>query len=469
MTNARRLAYQVLLNLEKQASYPDRLMRAGLQRHPELKDEDRALFTELVYGVLRWQGTLDWHIDQLSSVKPQKIAPEIRLLLRLALHQILHLDRIPDHAAVNEAVKIAKASQPPHVAGFVNAILREAIRREGRWDWPSAESEPDEFLAVTTSHPRWFVQRCLKDLSFDDTRCLCQANNTIAPLVLRANPRRIPAVELVERLRAAGVHAEPSPCLPNAVRLSGFRQDLAGLPGHKEGWFQVQDEASQLVSLILGPQPGERILDLCAGFGGKTTHIGMLMANAGEIVAVDHSSWKLQELQQNARRQGLAHITTVAGDARELLPAKLGSFDRVLLDAPCSGFGTLRRKPDIKWRRHPKDPYRFSQLQRELLQLASLFVREGGILVYATCTIFTEEDEQVAEDFGRCHEDWALEGAADFLPETCRDMVQGNYFKSWPHRHQVDGFFAARWSRKHLRSDSGSQGKIAFDLNHSGG
>ena len=205
MINARRLAYQVLLNHEKQASYPDRLVRAVLRRREDLKDEDRALLTELVYGVLRWKGNLDWHIDQLSNIKPPKIAPEIRILLRLALYQIIYLTRIPDHAAVNEAVKIAKASQPPHLAGFVNAILREAIRREGKWNWPSSASHPDEYLAVTTSHPQWFVQRCLKEFDFEETQSLCQVNNTIAPLVLRVNPRKIPALELVERLHAAGV------------------------------------------------------------------------------------------------------------------------------------------------------------------------------------------------------------------------------------------------------------------------
>ncbi len=447
MTNARRLAYQVLLNLEKQAHYPDRLMRATLQRYPQPKPEERALFTELVYGVLRWQGTLDWHIDQLSTVKPHKIASSVRLLLRLALYQILNLDRIPDHAAVNETVRLARTSHPPHVVGFINAMLREAIRREGRWPWPSPEREPDAFLTATTSHPRWFVQRCLKEFGFEETTALCQANNTIAPLVLRVNCPKVSLSQLLGRLREGGVRTESSPRLANAVRLVGPRQNPGSLPGFQDGWFQVQDEASQLVSLILDPRPGERILDLCAGFGGKTTHIAMLMGNAGEIVAVDQSSWKLRELVQNALRQGLTIITTLTGDARELIPAKLGQFDRVLLDAPCSGFGTLRRKPDIKWRRHPKDPYRFSQQQRELLERASLFVREGGILVYATCTIFSEEDERVAEDFGKAHRDFDLEAAGDSLPATCQDLVSAKYFKTWPHRHGVDGFFAARWRR----------------------
>lgn len=447
MINARRLAYQVLLNLEKQTSYPDRLLRASLQRHSSFKDEDRALLTELVYGVLRWRGALDWHINQLSNVKPRKIAPEIRILLHLALYQILYLSRVPDHAAVNETVEIAKSSQPAHVAGFVNAILREAIRREDKWEWPSLEKEPAEYLAVTTSHPLWFVQRCLKEFGFEETQALCQANNVVAPLVLRLNLRETSQADLIARLRESGLRAEPSPYLPAAVRLLGLRQNFAKLPSYKKGWIHVQDEASQLVSLILDPQPGERLLDICAGFGGKTTHAGLLMENAGEIMAVDQSSWKLQELQQNARRQGLANVTTLAADALELQPGQLGTFDRVLLDAPCSGFGSIRRKPDIKWRRHPKDPYRFSQVQKELLRRASLFVKNGGILVYATCTVFSEEDEGVAEDFSSRHEEWSLEAASDFLPETCRDMVQGDYFRSWPHRHGVDGFFAACWRR----------------------
>jgi 16S rRNA (cytosine967-C5)-methyltransferase len=447
MINARLLAYQVLLNLEKQASYPDRLIRAALQRHPGLKEEDRALLTELVYGVLRWQGLLDWHVDQLSRVKPAKVAREIRILLRLALYQILYLNRVPDHAAVNETVKIAKSTQPPHLVGFVNALLREAIRREGRWEWPSREANPEEHLAITTSHPRWFVRRCLEEFGFEETQSFCEANNTIAPLVLRVNARKVAPAELMDSLRDTGLKAELSRCLADAVRLFGIRQNIARLSSYEKGWIHIQDEASQLISVLLGPHPGERILDICAGFGGKSTHLGSLMQNEGEIVAVDQSSWKLQELEQNARRQDLGIIKTVASDAMELRPEQLGTFDRVLLDAPCSGFGTLRRKPDIKWRRHLKDPYRFSQLQRQLLEHASLFVRPGGVLVYATCTIFAEEDEEVAGDFCRRHEGWDVESAVDFLPESCRPMVQGSFFKSWPHRHGVDGFFAARWRR----------------------
>jgi 16S rRNA (cytosine967-C5)-methyltransferase len=447
MINARQLAYQILLNLEKQASFPDRLISTALLRHAGFKEEDRALLTELVYGVLRWRGLLDWHVDQLSRVEPRKIAPEIRTLLRLALYQILYLSRVPDHAAVNETVKIVKSTQPAHLVGFVNALLREAIRRQGKWEWPSPEVDPTEHLATTTSHPRWFVHRCVEEFGLEETRSLCRANNTIAPLVLRVSAHKTSTAEVMLGLLGQDLAVEPSPYLADAVRLTGIRQSISTLSIFEKGWIQVQDEASQVISLLLDPHPGERILDVCAGFGGKSTHVGSLMGNDGEIVAVDQSSWKLQELQQNARRQGLGIIRTLPGDATELRPEQLGSFDRVLLDAPCSGFGTLRRKPDIKWRRHLKDPYRFSRLQKQLLEHASHFVKPGGILVYATCTIFSEENERVAADFGERHEGWELESVADLLPESCRQMVQERFFRSWPHRHGVDGFFAARWRR----------------------
>jgi 16S rRNA (cytosine967-C5)-methyltransferase len=447
MINARRLAYQILLNLENQASFPDRLIRINLQRHTDFNEEDRALLTELVYGVLRWRGLLDWHIDQLSKVEPPKIKVEIRMLLRLALYQMLYLSRVPDHAAVNEAVKIAKSTQPAHLVGFTNAILREAARRGGKWEWPSPEADPVAHLAITTSHPRWFVRRCLDEFGLEETRSLCQANNTIAPLVLRVNAHRIAPSALVDLLHGMGLKAELSPYLADAVRVSGIRRNITKLSIFEKGWVQAQDEASQLISLLLDPHCGERILDICAGFGGKCTHVGSLMRNEGEIVAVDQSSWKLEELRQNARRQHLDIIRTMAADALELRPERLGSFDRVLLDAPCSGFGTLRRKPDIKWRRHLKDPYRFSLLQRQLLDHSSCFVKPGGILVYATCTIFSEENERVAEEFSERHEGWMLESAAGFLPESCRQMVEGSLLKSWPHHHGTDGFFAARWRK----------------------
>ncbi|MGV8074944.1 MAG: 16S rRNA (cytosine(967)-C(5))-methyltransferase RsmB [Syntrophobacteraceae bacterium] len=447
MINARTLAYQILLHLDQKASYPDRLIRTMMERHSRLDERDRALLTELVYGVLRWQGRLDRHIDQLSKVKPQKIASPIRILLRTALYQILFLDRIPSHAAVNETVKIAKSTQPEHLVRFVNAILREALRRTGDWNRLSPEENPEEYLAVMTSHPRWLVSRYLKELGFDETERLCRANNDIAPMVLRVNSLLSEVLQVIGRLEEDGITAEPSPYLSDAVRVTGIRRDITQIPIYQNGWVQIQDEASQLISRLLSPQPGARVLDLCAGFGGKSTHMAAIMKNEGDILSVDMSAWKLEELKENAVRQGISIIRTEACNVLELDPDKSGKFDRVLLDAPCSGFGSLRRNPDIKWRRHPKDPYRFSRIQSDLLQHAAKFVSGGGILVYATCTMLSEENEEVAGKFEETHPQWSPESAADFLPDKCGSMTDGAYFKSWPHRHGIDGFFGARWRK----------------------
>jgi 16S rRNA (cytosine967-C5)-methyltransferase len=445
MINARTLAYQILLHLDRSSSHPDRLIRSMLDRHSRMEERERALMTELVYGVLRWQGRLDWHIDRLSSVKPAKVNPSVRLLLRLALYQILFLDRVPSHASVNETVKMAKGSQPSHVVGFVNAILREAIRRESRWTFPSMEEDPEGCLAVATSHPPWLVRRLLQQYGFDEARKICEANNSVAPMVLRVNTLAATASEVLKWLEEQEIAASPSPYLPEAVRISGLRRDVSHLEIFRKGWVQVQDEASQLVSLLASPRPGERVMDLCAGFGGKSTHLAILMENRGKITAVDKSAWKLEDLRENAARQGVDIIDTHACDALDLSPEGAGTYDRVILDAPCTGSGTIRRNPDIKWRCHPKDPFRSSRVQSSLLDHAALFVNPGGVLIYSTCSIFDEESTQVAAQFGESHPEWSREPAVDFIPESCRPFEDGPYLRTWPHRHGTDGFFVARW------------------------
>jgi 16S rRNA (cytosine967-C5)-methyltransferase len=465
MISARLLAYQILLHLDQGPSQPDRLIRSLMDRHTALDARDRALLTELVYGTLRWQGRLDWHIDQLSRVKPGKIQTSIRIILRLGLYQILFLERVPAHAAINEAVKMAKSFHPEHLAGYVNGMLREAARRGNRWDWPSPEEDPLQYLSIMTAHPPWFVRRFLPELGFDEMLRVCEANNAVAPLTVRVNPMKAEAGKVVDWLLEHGYRVETSPYLEDSLRLYGIRSDLSRLPVYEHGWVQVQDEASQLVGRLLSPREGNRVLDLCAGFGGKTTHIGALMRGTGEIVAVDSSAWKLEELKRNGARQGFSRISTVCGDLMELSPGDLGLFDRVLLDAPCTGFGTLRRNPDIKWRRHPKDPYRFSEIQKQYLDKAAAFVREGGVLVYATCSLFDEENEAVADRFTEAHPHWLREPASSILPESCQNMTHGDYYRSWPHRHGIDGFFGARWRKAPQRRTQ----RCPFSLRHAGG
>lgn len=447
MITPRSLAYGILLHLQQRAGYPDRLLQVSFKRHPALDPRDRALLTELVYGVLRWQGRLDWHIDQLSAVRPDKVAPPVRVLLRMALYQLFFLDRVPAHAAVNEAVALCKATQPAHLVRFVNGVLREAARRGDDWAWPSALEAPDERIAALQSHPLWFVRRCIQEFGAAEAEALCEANNRPAPMTLRINTLKSSVQAVTDALRTEGFDASPAPHLPGAVRVMHLKRDIAATAPYREGWIQIQDEASQLVAHLVSPLPGERVLDLCAGFGGKSTHLAILMRNEGKILAVDRSAWKLEDLEDNAHRQGIAIIRTLSQDILEMRPEVLGLFDRVLLDAPCSGFGALRRNPDIKWRRHPKDPYRFSRLQEQLLRKAAELVRPGGTLVYATCTVFGEENEAVASAFAAEHPDWLPELAGPHLPEGRELWTAGPYLRTWPHRHDLDGFFGARFRR----------------------
>ena len=447
MVTSRTLAYQVLLHLEHKALHPDRLIRATLERHSKLDERDRALLTELVYGVVRWQGRLDWHIDQLSRTRPDKIAPDVRVLIRLGLYQILFLDRVPNHAAVNDSVDIAKTSQPPHIIKFINAVLREAVRKQGAWAYPDPQKDAAGHTAVMTSHPVWLVQKLFDQIGPEETKLFCDSNNRIAPAVFRVNALKATRSRVAESLTAEGIDAAPSPWIDDALRVVSPRRDMTRTEAYREGWIQAQDEASQLVSLLLGPMPDERVLDLCSGFGVKATHIAALMKNEGEVLSVDKSAWKLEELQRNAKRLGVTIIRTLAEEVQALEPESIGLFDRVLVDAPCSGLGTIRRKPDIKWRAHIKDPYRLSRIQQELVSDAARFLKPGGVLVYATCAVLTDENELVARHLSESCPELRIEPAVENLPGACREMVSGPYFRSWPQKHDVDGFFSARWRK----------------------
>lgn len=448
MASSRLLAYQILLHLEQKAEHTDRLIRTALERHSLMEERDRALLTEMVYGVVRWRGRLDWHINQLSRTRPEKIASPVRVLLRLALYQILFLDRVPDHAAVNEAVNIARANHPEHIVRFVNGLLREAIRQRENWKWPNEETDPAGYLATMTSHPEWFVRKIAEQIGLDEAKLFLEANNTVAPTVFRVNTLKATRLRVVQSLAGSGLDAAPSPYLLHAVRLLAPRRDITRTEAFEQGWIQAQDEASQLVTHVLDPKSEDRVLDLCSGFGIKSAHMAIFMKNRGSVFSVDNSAWKLEDLERNARRQGVEIVQTHAGDILDLAPEQFGKFDRVLLDAPCTGLGVIRRNPDIKWNRHIKDPWRMSQVQKALLSHAALFVKDGGVLVYATCSVLKDEGEAVAEFFSQSYPEFQIDPVAGHLPESCSMMVSGPYLRSWPHKHDVDGFFAARWIKR---------------------
>ena len=446
----RGVAMHLLMQVARRASYPDALLDVYFKEHPNLDPRDRALATELVYGVLRWQGRLDWIIDQHLKIDPNRVELPVRLILRLAAYQLLFLDRIPQAAAVNEAVKLAKLNQPQHTVRFVNGVLRTIARKAESLKEATPEGDPAEKLAVNYSYPVWLVKRWLAELGYEETEELCAAGNQIPPTTIRVNTLQIPPEKLAVDLRGLGFSVEAGQMVPGALHLRSIRTDLSSLDPYERGEFQVQDEASQLVAHVIQPQPGERVLDGCAGMGAKSTHMAQLMEDQGEIVAIDNQGWKLNRLVSNAERLRLSCIEPLEADILELRPSvELGSFDRILLDVPCTGLGVLRRNPDIKWTLRPKDFYRLHRMQREMLLRAAPLLNKGGVLVYATCTLSPEENETSLWAFLDDHHDYYLESVRPYLPPGCATAVdRTGALKTWPHRHGVDGFFAARLRRR---------------------
>jgi 16S rRNA (cytosine967-C5)-methyltransferase len=439
--SVRQLASEILLKVDTQKAYADilldRILRTG-----NLSLADRGLLTELTYGTLRWRGKIDAKLASCLSRPLSETDPFVRNLLRLTIYQLLFLDKVPDYAAVNEAVEIAKAYRRKS-AGFVNGVLRSFLRRkEDRY--PTKPNDNFPLIAAEYSHPQWLVERWIGYFGIEEAKALMLACNERAPLVLRVNLRKSTRDDFLERLRQNHVAANFTQASPQGITLSsGALVDT--LPGFADGHFQVQGEASQLVTYLLDPKPGETVLDACAGPGGKTTHIAEWMEDRGKIIAIDTSARGVEKIKENIRRLGLHSVTASRADASRDLPASLDLiYDRILVDAPCSGLGTLRSHPEIKWQRGESDIKRLSVLQTKILHRLVTNLKPGGILVYSTCTLTADENERVVDNFLQQHDRFELEEAARYLPKQAQHMVRGKYFQALPHRDNTDGFFAAR-------------------------
>jgi 16S rRNA (cytosine967-C5)-methyltransferase len=366
------------------------------------------------------------------------------MVLRLGLYQLTLLDRVPPHAAVATSVDLAKG-RVRVASGLVNAVLRRAVRERSTLPLPDPTTDPTEHLAVALSHPRWLVERWQQRFGLD-VRDLLAADNDAAPTVLRA--RRGERDALIARLTAAGIGCEPGRFGPDAVRVQAA--DPHALPGWAEGQFSVQEEASQLVVRLLDPRPRMRVLDVCAAPGGKSAYAAELMRDLGLVVAVDHRRRGVRTLAANAKRLGLRAIAPLGLDARTAAAAlPHASFDRVLVDAPCSGLGTLRAHPEIRWRRTPADLARQAAQQRRILEAATPLVRPGGVIVYAVCTLSDEENAGVVESWLRAHPELRRERAEDVLSPEARTLVDADgALCTLPHRDGLDGFYAVRARRR---------------------
>ncbi len=424
------------------ARQADAVLEQGLRR-PNLKPLDRAFITELVYGILRRRGYLDWVIGRFTTQARRRQSVKLKNLLRLGAYQILFLDRVPASAAVNESVRLAKTLGEKTIAGFVNAVLRAMTRAE-TIPLPDPADDPILHLSVKYSHPEWLVRRWLPRLGPDRTVALCDANNEIPPVTVRVNPLRTTREALAAELQRAGIDVTPCRVSSSGLMLRGVAH-LPELPAYQRGDFYVQDEAAQLVGRMVDPKPGERILDACAAPGGKSTHLAELMGDRGEVVAADAVSRRLERIVENARRLGLTSIRPVVADLTGD-PAPLGKapYDRILVDAPCSGLGVLRRNPDAKWYKTEAVIETMAALQTKMLDKVALLLKHGGVLVYSTCTTEPEENENVVGAFLSRHPDFRLDSLRPFWPESPGLVTPEGYLNTILNPYQMDHFFAAR-------------------------
>jgi 16S rRNA (cytosine967-C5)-methyltransferase len=449
---ARQIALSVLDGLDNYDTALDSFLVNALDQEPRLVRRDRALITELVYGVLRWRGRLDWIIKELSSIPFRKINPKVRNILRLGIYQILFLSKIPHSAAVNDSVELAKKKAPHWVIPFVNAVLRSATRKAKDMPLPSSKENPVSAIAVGYSHPVWMVERWVRQMGVAETQALCSANNRIPPVTIRTNTLKVKRERLSRALTPYVNEVRLAKFAPDGLILKGLKQPVGEMPPFMDGWFQVQDEGAQLVTYLLAPGPKEIILDACAGLGGKTGHIGQLMANTGRIFAIDHQSSKLMALEASMARLGLTSVKTRLLDLRKSPPeGTLNSFDKILLDAPCSGLGVLRRNPDAKWRKRAQELERLSRQQNKLLDVCASLVKPGGRLVYCVCSAEPEEGDAVIEGFLKKRDDFVIERPMAGLSSITKGFIdKSGFFRSMPQKHDMDGFFAVRLKKDPL-------------------
>jgi len=400
------------------------------------------LLTQLLYGSVRWQRTLDALIDQFAKKPAHKQPPDLRTLLHLGLYQLRYLQQIPNAAAIFTTVELAKANQLSGLSGFVNGILRHYARAaEATEDPLQLPLDPIQRLGVLYSYPDWIVQVWNDQLGLTETEELCQYCNQSPSIDLRINPLRTDRETVQTQLAQAGVTSRFLPHLPQALRIEGKMGPIPQLPGFHEGLWTVQEASAQLVGHILNPQPGTIALDVCAAPGGKTTHIAELMQGQGVIWGCDRTPSRLRKLQQNLQRLGISNVQIWTGDSRQL-PDHIPLADAILVDAPCSGLGTLHRHADARWRQTPAKVAELSALQLELLQTSARWLKPGGHLLYATCTLHPQENETVIQNFLEQSPHWHVKCPAAALLQP--DLPQsGTGIKLWPHRRQMDGFFMA--------------------------
>lgn len=440
---ARTIAYKILTKIDTDQAYSNLSLNREIH-HAGLEARDRGLATELVYGVLRMRGHLDYIIDQFSNRPVRELDPGVRNLLRLGVYQLRFTDKIPARAAVHTTVEIAKEDYHQGITKFINGVLRNIDRGLQDVQFPDQAKDPVGYISTYYSHPQWLVERWIKRFGVEETIELCEANNLVPDLTVRVNTLKVDPATLADDLfekHGLDVFLLPYPyeglLLENAT---GF----AALDQFQDGLFTVQGQASMIVAHALQVEPGMKVVDLCAAPGGKTTHLAALMENQGEILAIDIHPHKIALIAENCQRLGVTIVKTCCADASSL-ELEEGQFDRVLLDAPCSGLGLLAQKPEIRWMKSPEEIKELVQLQRRLLTKGFSWLKSGGILVYSTCTMTEEENQEMVAEALKI-DGVELLDLRSLLPAEEREIwaeagLDTPYLEFLPQISETEGFF----------------------------
>ena len=440
MPSAREAALLTLAACERQGAWSNAYLKKTIRREG-LDRRDAALASRICFGVLQNRLLLDFYLGHFSNVRLEKLELNVLCALRLALYQLLFLDKVPPSAAVNESVALAKKySRNPRSAGLVNAVLRAFLRERDKLP-PVRGRDETETLSLLTSHPRWLTEEFLSRLGPEEARALLEEDNRQPPACAQVNTLRVTADQALRALEAEGAAAEPHPWLENCLLLTGTG-DLERLPSFRAGNFYIQDPAARLAVTAAGLKPGMKVLDACAAPGGKSFAAALDMENLGEVTACDIHTHKTALIEAGRDRLGLSCVAAREQNAKAFVQEWEEGFDAVLADVPCSGLGIIRKKPDIRYK-DPEPMKGLPAVQRAILENVSRYVRPGGVLLYSTCTLRREENEDVAEGFLRDHPDFVPEPFT--LPGPAGEC--GGMVTFWPQRHGTDGFFAAKLRR----------------------
>ncbi len=440
--NPREIAINILKEINENEAYSNISITRNIEDVENSLDE--SFIREIVYGVIENKLQIDWIIMQFSKIKLKKIAPTIIEILRAGVYQIIFMDRIPDSAAVNESVKLAKKYGHKGSVGFVNALLRNISKNKNNIKLPEKDKSPIEFLSIKYSHPQWMIKKWIEDFGLDFTENLCIANNDKPKLNIRVNTLKISKQELINKLAnrgfilSEGKYANDCIIIDNPIRITNTDE-------FKNGLFQIQDESSMLVAQIMNPKPGDFVIDVCSAPGGKTTHIAQKMENKGKIIARDIHEHKLNLIKDNVARLGTSIIQLEKYNATNLDENLTEKADCCLVDAPCSGLGLIRRKPDIKWHKVEDSLSEITKLQYEILVNSSMYVKKGGILVYSTCTIQKEENIWLMKKFLEGNKEFRLISFQDLIDnEELKKQAINGYIELYPNINGTDGFFIAK-------------------------